>query len=524
MIRIFGYSRVLASGAPAPAATIDVYNPGTLVHATIYADNLGTPKTNPFVTDQNGFYFAYIPTGPVDVRVTPVGGVGVYTQGDVGGLPQIPLFTFATLPTEGALFAGNAAVVTDQGNVLYIDNGTAWVPVSSLVQSYAKASLPVAGTLGRLARVTDNERGLWMDYGTQWAAVSEQIVNVRAFGALGDGVTNDTTALQNAINIGGRIYFPPGTYLHNGLVINQPNTLLIGAGQNTILKRSTTGATPNLQINALANYCSVEDLLLNGPSTSTHGIAVIDALWCRFRNISIKGWGLNSAGLLLNTLNNPGGNGTYFNELLSVNIDGTAYDLAAGGIGGNITGSIGLWVTGTAAGANSNRMYGGSIRNCVTGMQAGFGNGFVAIGMYMSANTLGCLYNGNATNHLWLRCGWESNTQHLNVQSGGGLVADNTWLFPTFSTPLQFGVDAAIRTSIIGTDGGFDSLGQKNIIGFSQVRTSDAFMLHSYNRLGGFNSNVGIQTATLTNAPVAGNPTKWIQIDDGGVTRNLPVW
>lgn len=29
---------------------------------------------------------------------------------------------------------------------------------------------------------------------------------------------------------------------------------------------------------------------------------------------------------------------------------------------------------------------------------------------------------------------------------------------------------------------------------------------------------------TLLNAPVAGNPTKWIAIDDGGVTRQVPVW
>ena len=34
----------------------------------------------------------------------------------------------------------------------------------------------------------------------------------------------------------------------------------------------------------------------------------------------------------------------------------------------------------------------------------------------------------------------------------------------------------------------------------------------------------GASTATLTNAPVAGNPTKWIPIIDNGVTRYVPVW
>lgn len=30
--------------------------------------------------------------------------------------------------------------------------------------------------------------------------------------------------------------------------------------------------------------------------------------------------------------------------------------------------------------------------------------------------------------------------------------------------------------------------------------------------------------ATLTNAPVAGNPTKWVAINDNGTTRRIPTW
>lgn len=31
-------------------------------------------------------------------------------------------------------------------------------------------------------------------------------------------------------------------------------------------------------------------------------------------------------------------------------------------------------------------------------------------------------------------------------------------------------------------------------------------------------------TATLTNAPVAGNPTKWMSINDNGTVRRFPTW
>ncbi len=37
-------------------------------------------------------------------------------------------------------------------------------------------------------------------------------------------------------------------------------------------------------------------------------------------------------------------------------------------------------------------------------------------------------------------------------------------------------------------------------------------------------NGAGSSAATMTNAPVAGNPTKWFQISDNGVTRYVPSW
>lgn len=43
----------------------------------------------------------------------------------------------------------------------------------------------------------------------------EDYINVRWFGATGDGVTDDTTAIQKACNVGRNIYFPKGEYSFN---------------------------------------------------------------------------------------------------------------------------------------------------------------------------------------------------------------------------------------------------------------------------------------------------------------------
>ena len=68
-------------------------------------------------------------------------------------------------------------------------------------------------------------------------------VNVRDFGAIGDGKTDDTTAIQAAINclpIGGRLYFPEGTYLTGALCLKSHITLDIPFG--TTLLGSTDRA------------------------------------------------------------------------------------------------------------------------------------------------------------------------------------------------------------------------------------------------------------------------------------------
>lgn len=59
------------------------------------------------------------------------------------------------------------------------------------------------------------------------------VYNVRGYGATGDGTTDDTTAVQNAITAaaaGGTVYFPPGSYVCNGLTLANSNVRLVGDG------------------------------------------------------------------------------------------------------------------------------------------------------------------------------------------------------------------------------------------------------------------------------------------------------
>src|SRR5450759_1888185 len=48
---------------------------------------------------------------------------------------------------------------------------------------------------------------------------TRKVISVKNFGAGGDGITDDSAAIQNAIDAsaGKTIYFPPGTYIVNAL-------------------------------------------------------------------------------------------------------------------------------------------------------------------------------------------------------------------------------------------------------------------------------------------------------------------
>lgn len=71
---------------------------------------------------------------------------------------------------------------------------------------------------------------------TKTAAI---VVNIKSSGASGDGITDDTLSIQNAINqaaaLGGRVYIPAGTYAVTGLALYN-NIDLVGDGYQSVLK------------------------------------------------------------------------------------------------------------------------------------------------------------------------------------------------------------------------------------------------------------------------------------------------
>lgn len=98
--------------------------------------------------------------------------------------------------------------------------------------------------------------------------------SVKTYGAVGDGVTDDTTAIQNAVNSENIVFFPAGTYLVSSPISIPSNRTLFGEGAASVI--SYTGTTTSrgaFYINsgsssAYVDNVTVRDLKLLGQVAS----------------------------------------------------------------------------------------------------------------------------------------------------------------------------------------------------------------------------------------------------------------
>jgi len=102
-------------------------------------------------------------------------------------------------------------------------------------------------------------------------------VNVRSYGALGNGVTDDTTAVQTALTAaaGKSLYFPPGVYLLSAQLVLSGGVSIYGAGQGVSELRWTAAAASRgigLASSAASAMHVVRDLCLT--TAGTTGVAL----------------------------------------------------------------------------------------------------------------------------------------------------------------------------------------------------------------------------------------------------------
>jgi hypothetical protein len=187
--------------------------------------------------------------------------------------------------TEGAPTEGVTEILTQYSDILNIANQYIFKGTQSGYTSQTGPTALSPTTRSLQQKLDDN-------------------VNVRDFGALGDGTTDDTAAIQRAIDeivfgsfsltqprLRRRIHFPPGVYLISTSLKFTSYVTLVGAGMEKTTIQQSSAVAPLLQLRdgslqidgaygtlgaTTVKYISVQDMTLE--HTNTKNIVQLDTV------------------------------------------------------------------------------------------------------------------------------------------------------------------------------------------------------------------------------------------------------
>ncbi|HEX6462605.1 MAG TPA: glycosyl hydrolase family 28-related protein [Candidatus Saccharimonadales bacterium] len=123
----------------------------------------------------------------------------------------------------------------------------------------------------------------------------DNVINVNDYGALGDGITDDTNAIQTAIyaaTTGGTVMFPRGTYMVRGLKVKTKGTQLVGTRGGVVIKR-LSGTEPLIDFSGAGTmighlrFCALSSITLNGNNLTGVLLRSYYADNCIYRDVSL---------------------------------------------------------------------------------------------------------------------------------------------------------------------------------------------------------------------------------------------
>jgi hypothetical protein len=286
------------NGAPQDGAKLEFFNPGLLTNKDTYSDQaLTTANTNPVIANASGRFGAIWMNGDYDVTLKDKNDVLIWgpervlsnvTNDDAFKLNEA---TTATMAADTA----KTYVVGDVVETKEFSTGNGGGGTYDCVTVGITANVDLPNGRNIIVSTVDNTKC--------YVLRVDGDVNVRAFGATGDGVTDDTASIQAAINYASNfniytIRFPSGEYASTTLyafyhVTLNPGYATGGDNRHGKIKMQGEGAldiafmrTYTPAFGSIINFGTSDGLIVSSVSEG-HGVNPYPARKFQLRDMTL---------------------------------------------------------------------------------------------------------------------------------------------------------------------------------------------------------------------------------------------
>lgn len=172
------------------------------------------------------------------------------------------------IPADWSFYVGDESLTAEEIAALKAGGGGGAADHSKLTNRDAADQHPMGAITGLAAALAEKQPAL----GYTPANKSFLPLNVKDYGAKGDGVTDDTAAIQTALNKGGAIYFPPGRYKTTAKLSALVPAILLFANPYPTSGSSDNGT--GIETGARIESYSTSGGMLVGDSVQVDGLAL----------------------------------------------------------------------------------------------------------------------------------------------------------------------------------------------------------------------------------------------------------
>jgi len=319
--------------------------------------------------------------------------------------------------------------------------------------------------------------------------------NVKYYGAVGDGVADDTEAIVEAIeaNRRGCVYFPPGTYLITSTIDIIDHVQIRGCEHRFTVIRSSVSPAIRIGINTTANPPNVvmDNITIQTINTYTTGstILLLNLIGGVWNNVGVIT--SNMHGILSRPENNQRvAYNVFLNLRMSTTATGANYSITFDAVGSGFS--------------NENRFFGGRFMQnantvyLVHGLIGNYNsfNGTCLEGNGSNPDVYSAFLGGNTNSYSFFDCRLEGTRgildESIRLQSLNGFYS-NTNLAQTYQVASSAGF--AVGDTITGGTSGITAV-ISEIVNATQIKVIDKSSVNTFT-----------YNETITGAPSGGSTT-----------------